>query len=73
MEVHKGDRVLVNLAPFIGSQDRSRKSVVCNVVDTDAATVSVCPEPPYRQFVLKVSRAWIEGRADKSEREAALA
>jgi hypothetical protein len=70
MEIRKGDCVLVNLAPFIGSARRNEEAVPCRVLAIDGPHVEVRPEPPYREFSLRVERTWIDGEAAK---ETALA
>ncbi len=65
MEIEKGDRVLVNLAPFIGSLMRSAQSIPCEVLDADGIQVCVCAEPPYRQVSLWVLSSWIDGQLDQ--------
>ena len=62
MEIQKGDRVLVNVAPFIGSIMRSNESIPCEVVDVDGIQVHVRAEPPYRDVSLWVLSSWIDGR-----------
>ena len=44
MEIQKGDRVLVNVAPFIGSIMRSNESIPCEVLDVDGIQVHVRAE-----------------------------
>jgi hypothetical protein len=67
MEIHKGDRVTVNLAPFIGSAQRARQSIPCVVLDVEADRVLVCPEHPYREVSLWMERRWIERSAQARE------
>jgi hypothetical protein len=62
MEIQKGDRVLVNVAPFIGSIMRSNESIPCEVIDVDGIQVHVRAEPPYREVSLWVLSSWIDGR-----------
>jgi hypothetical protein len=62
MEIQKGDRVLVNVAPFIGSIMRSNESIPCRVIDVDGIQVHVRAEPPYREVSLWVLSSWIDGR-----------
>jgi hypothetical protein len=64
MEVQKGDRVLVNLAPFIGSVRRKEESISCRVLAVDGPHVEVRTESPYREFSLRVQNTWIEGRLE---------
>ncbi|MGA2033916.1 MAG: hypothetical protein ABSG68_16840 [Thermoguttaceae bacterium] len=64
MDIQEGDRVLVNVAPFIGSVRRHKESVPCQVLAVEAAQVHVCPEQPYREVSLWVARSWIERQAE---------
>ena len=48
MSVHRGDRVLVNVAPFIGSALRAKQSISCEVVDVEGAR---CMSAPNRRIV----------------------
>jgi hypothetical protein len=67
MEIQKGDRVLVNVAPFIGSIMRSNESVPCEVLDVDGIQVHVRAEPPYRDVSLWVLSSWIDGRSQQKQ------
>jgi hypothetical protein len=70
MDIQRGERVLVNLAPFIGSSQRSNESIACNVRAIDGTSVEVeTEEPPYRRFSLWVASGWIDGRAERTERQ----
>ena len=60
MDVRKGDRVLVNVAPFIGSALRCDDSIPCEVLAVDGMRTHVRVEPPYRDVSLWVSSSWIE-------------
>jgi len=62
MEIQKGDRVLVNVAPFIGSIMRSNESVPCEVLDVDGIQVHVRAESPYREVSLWVLSSWVDSR-----------
>jgi hypothetical protein len=62
MEIQKGDRVLVNVAPFIGSVMRGNESIPCEVLDVDGIQVHVRAEPPYRGFSLWVLSSWVDSR-----------
>jgi hypothetical protein len=62
MNVREGDRVAVNIAPFIGSASRSEQTVPCIVLAVRAAEVQVCPQPPFREIALWVHTDWIESR-----------
>jgi hypothetical protein len=64
MNFAQGDRVLVNLAPFIGSVRRSSDSVACEIVAVDDDQVQVRPEPPCRGLLLWVDVDWIERKLD---------
>ncbi len=65
MDLETGDRVQVNLAPFIGAADRCRDSILCTVLAVHEGRVQVRTEPPYRELVLWVASSWVEGRARK--------
>ena len=56
MYLETGDRVQVNLAPFIGAAARCRDSILCIVVAVDDQQVQVRTEPPCRELVLWVAR-----------------
>jgi hypothetical protein len=60
MDVQPGDRVRVNVAPFIGSLRRSKQSVICEVLDAEGEEVEVRTLPPCREFTLRIGRLWIE-------------
>ena len=60
MELQKGDRVLVNVAPFIGSLRRNEESIPCQVVEANGDWVEVCTEPPYKRVALWIRASWIE-------------
>ena len=62
MEIQKGDHVLVNVAPFIGSVMRGSESIPCEVLDVDGVQVHVRAEPPYRGVSLWVLSNWVDGR-----------
>lgn len=68
MDVRKGDRVLVNIAPFIGSAMRCDDSIPCEVLAVDGAQTHVRVEPPYRDVSLWVLSSWIDGQL-KQKRE----
>jgi hypothetical protein len=65
MDFETGDRVQVNLAPFIGAAARCRDSILCTVLAVHEGRVQVRTEPPYREVVLWVASSWVEGRAKK--------
>lgn len=67
MEIQKGDRVLVNVAPFIGSIMRSDESIPCEVLDVDGIQVHVRAEPPYRSVSLWILSSWIDGRMHQKQ------
>ena len=60
MNIQKGNRVLVNVAPFIGSWQRSKDSIPCRVLSVKESTVEVATEHPYRELSMWVSPSWIE-------------
>jgi hypothetical protein len=62
MEIQKGDHVLVNVAPFIGSIMRSHESIPCEILEVDGIQVHVRAEPPYREVSLWILSSWIDGR-----------
>jgi hypothetical protein len=62
MDIQIGDRVLVNVAPFIGSVMRGHESIPCEVLDVDNLHIYVRAEPPYRDVSLWVLSSWIDGR-----------
>jgi hypothetical protein len=62
MDIQQGDRVLVNVAPFIGSTLRGRESIRCEVLEVDGLQVHVRAEPPYRDVSLWILSSWIDGR-----------
>jgi hypothetical protein len=67
MDIEKGDRVLVNLAPFIGSERRSKESIPCRVLALDKDHVEVRTEHPFREFSLRVLTTWIEGKLESDQ------
>jgi hypothetical protein len=74
MDIQKGDRVLVNVAPFIGSAMRGNDSIPCEVLDVKGFQVHVRAEPPYRGVSLWVMSNWIDAfHGSKSEMLASLA
>ncbi len=62
MDLAAGDRVLVNVAPFIGSERRVKDSVTCEILAVTEDSVQVRPEPPCRGVELWVQTRWIESR-----------
>ena len=68
MEIQKGDHVLVNVAPFIGSVMRGSESIPCEVLDVDGIQVHVRAEPPYRGVALWILSSWVDGR-QRQQRE----
>ena len=62
MDIQKGDRVLVNVAPFIGSVMRGHESIPCEVLDVNGPQVHVRAEPPCRDVSLWIPSSWIESR-----------
>lgn len=72
MDIQCGDRVLVNLAPFIGSMDPTHESVPCEVLELDGSRVQVQTVFPYRELVLWIEDTWIEGELTEQEELIAL-
>jgi hypothetical protein len=64
MNFAEGDRVLVNLAPFIGSARHSKDSVACEILAVTATEVQVRPEPPCRSLLLWVDSRWIDRKLE---------
>ncbi|MFZ1935235.1 MAG: hypothetical protein WCB27_10955 [Thermoguttaceae bacterium] len=62
MGIQKGDHVLVNVAPFIGSVMRGSESIPCEVLDVDGIQVYVRAEPPYRGVSLWVLSSWVDSQ-----------
>ena len=60
-----GDRVEVNLAPFIGAAAPCHDSILCTVLMVHQHEVQVRTEPPCREVVLWVAPSWVESRAKK--------
>jgi hypothetical protein len=73
MEIQEGDRVRVNLAPFIGSMIRANQSIPCEVLAVSGLQVHVRTEPPCRCVSLWVLSNWIEGYADEELEPASAA
>ncbi len=71
MDIQRGEHVLVNLAPFIGSSRRSNESIPCDVLTIEGTSIEVGTEEPYRRFSLWVASTWIDGRIDPSHRQLA--
>jgi hypothetical protein len=67
MNIQKGDHVLVNMAPFIGSVMHCDESIRCEVLDVDGIQVHVRAEPPYRGATLWILANWIDGRAQQKQ------
>jgi hypothetical protein len=64
MDVHEGDHVLVNVAPFIGSLRRNKQSVTCEVLAVDGDEVEVRTLPPCRELTLRIVRYWLEHKLE---------
>ena len=62
MGIQKGDHVLVNVAPFIGSVMHGSESIPCEVLDVDGIQVYVRAEPPYRGVSLWVLSSWVDSQ-----------
>lgn len=72
MDIREGDRVMVNLAPFIGAKIPSKESIPCRVAAVEGGRVRVTSEYPFRSVTLWIAPAWIEsGRPECSEEELA--
>jgi hypothetical protein len=67
MDIQKGDRVLVNVAPFIGSIMRGDESIPCEVLEVEGIRVHVRAEPPYRAASLWVLSSWIDSYRQQNE------
>jgi hypothetical protein len=67
MEIQTGDWVLVNLAPFIGSSQRSHVGIPCRVLAVSATHVEVATEHPFREVALRVRSTWIEAKLKSDE------
>jgi hypothetical protein len=72
MNIQKGDRVFVNLAPFIGAVLPSKESIPCIVLDVDDRETRVCTEPPYRQVSLWVLSSWVGDKVKERPELASL-
>jgi hypothetical protein len=72
MILKPGDRVLVNIAPFIGSMKRSEDSIPCEVLDVDGAEVQVRTEQPYRTVSLWVLASWVDSVITPGKRPLAV-
>jgi len=64
MDIHKGDHVLVNVAPFIGSLRRNKQSVTCEVLSVHRDEVEIRTLPPCRELTLRVERYWIDHKLE---------
>jgi hypothetical protein len=74
MNIRVGNRVMVNLAPFIGSKVRSLQSIPCQVRAVEGGHLQVTSEFPYRSVTLWIPPRWIEaGRGDRLEETAEAA
>ena len=60
MKMHAGDRVLVNIAPFIGWADPAHESIPCRVLSVVDASIEVATEHPQRPVVLQIAAKWVE-------------
>jgi hypothetical protein len=67
MDLRKGDHVLVNAAPFIGSRRRNLESIPCRILSVHQSHVEVCTMQPYREFSLWVGSDWIERKLEHRE------
>lgn len=73
MEIHPGDQLEVNLAPFIGSPIRSRHTVSCRAVAVREGLIQVIAEPPCREVEMWVEPRWVEPEPVHPRRERVLA
>lgn len=55
-----GDRVRVNLAPFIGAAAKSDQWIACEVLAVEPDRLLVVPELPYRRVELWVDAKWVK-------------
>lgn len=67
MDIRSGDRVMVNLAPFIGSKVRSRQSVPCEVLAVREDALQIVTEYPCRRCELWVDLVWLDDVIDGAE------
>jgi len=67
MNIHQGDNVLVNLAPFIGSARPSSQSIPCSVLAITETHVEVTTLEPFRTVSLWVSSRWIDSKLGLTE------
>jgi hypothetical protein len=67
MDIHKGDRVLVNLAPFIGWQRRAKTSIPCRVLAVKGTRLEVATEYPCRDVSLSIAFDSIDGKLESEE------
>lgn len=63
VQVKSGNRVWVNIAPFIGWLDRGRSSVLCKVLQVSHDSVLVRTEGPCREFSIRIAPEWIDAKA----------
>ncbi len=64
MDIHEGDHVLVNVAPFIGSLRRNKQSVTCEVLAVRGDEVEIRTLPPCRELTLCVGPFWIDRKLE---------
>jgi hypothetical protein len=67
VDIRAGDRVSVNVAPFIGSARRNKDSVPCEVLEVAGTRMRVATEPPYCKVELWVKTAWIDERLGEAQ------
>ncbi len=60
MDIQEGDKILVNLAPFIGSRQRCKEAISCRVIAVDGPHIEISTHYPYRELSLWVQRTWID-------------
>jgi hypothetical protein len=64
MDLHVGDQVLVNVAPFIGSPRRNKQSVVCEVLAMHGDEIEIRTLAPCREVCLTIERFWIDRKLE---------
>ena len=67
MDIQKGDRVLVNLAPFIGWERRAKTSIPCRVLAVQGTRLEVTTEYPCRNVGLSIPADLVEEKLESEE------
>jgi hypothetical protein len=67
MDIQKGDRVLVNLAPFIGWERRAKTAIPCRVLAVQGTRLQVTAEYPCRDVTLSIQVDSVEERLESEE------